>query len=85
MTPEELRHGKKVVLVTTERDLTDFPPEAWENCEKIVLNDEQFDALVQMLERPPRTLPKLAKLFAKPSLFDAPMMPSSLMPRRAEG
>lgn len=79
---------KKVVLITTtDDDLVDFPSEAWKNCEKIVVNDEQFDAFVQMLdaERPARALPKLAELFAKPSVFDGGVIPASLLPRRAEG
>lgn len=61
---------KKVVLITSDDDLVDFPPEAWENCEKIVVSAEAFEQLLELLDSEERDLPNLRKLFARPSVFE---------------
>jgi hypothetical protein len=73
---------KKVVLITTDHDLVDFPPEAWENCEKIVVSAEQFEEFVRLVadDRPPAPAPRLAELFARPSVFDDGESTCSLLP-----
>lgn len=81
-------HGTpKVVLVTGDESVVnDFPPEVWEQCERIVLPPEDFDWLVGQLNREPRDLPKLRELLSRPSVFDYDestqcLLPPSLAPR----
>lgn len=38
--------------------------------EAMVLNAEDFDALVEMLDAPPRDCPELRALMARPTVFD---------------
>lgn len=62
---------------SSERTLTDFVVEsALLEAERLladrtrfVLEADQWDAFVASLDRPPRANPKLAKLFAQPSVF----------------
>jgi uncharacterized protein (DUF1778 family) len=62
----------------SDRTLTDFVVDAalfeaerlLADRTRFVLNAEQWDAFSASLDRRPRDHPKLAKLFAKPSVFE---------------
>ena len=37
---------------------------------RIIVTEEQFDAIMALLNEPPKSDPKLVELFARPSVFD---------------
>lgn len=61
MTEEE-----KPVLVT--KDVSVWPV-GMEEVDIILVSDEQWNWIQQMLAAPPRDVPKLRELFAKPTVF----------------